>query len=111
MKIDINDSFLNFSKATKFVKTDVLDAYCWMYATFHVPPDYKGECTAESNFNEDGTIYNTYYQWIPIYLNICALWFMVPKLLWTYLEGGVMKFIREGTDDTPKEKRDKLLKV
>ena len=36
---------------------------------------------------------------------------MVPKLLWTHIEGGVMKFIRGGTDDTPKEKRDKLLKV
>ena len=65
----------------------------------------------ESKFSFIGTIYNTYYQWIPVYLNILALCFMIPKLLWTHIEGGVMKFIRGGTDNTPKEKRDKLLKV
>ena len=45
-------------------------------------------------------------------MNILALWFMVPKLLWTHIEGGVMKFIRGGSDGmTSKERRDKLLKV
>ena len=93
------------------MKTDVMDAYCWMYATFHVPAEYRGECTAESDFENEGTIYNTYYQWIPIYLNLCAMWFLVPKLLWTKLEGGVMKFISKSTDESRKEKRDNLLKV
>ena len=44
-------------QATKFVKTDVLDAYCWMYASFHVPPDYQGECTAESDPHDEGMIF------------------------------------------------------
>ena len=89
-----------------------------MYASFHIPAEYGGHCTSGSELNEEGElndgggpIYNSYYQWISIYLSFMAVLFLIPKIIWTTIEGGVMKFIRKGTDESPKEKRDKLLKV
>ena len=84
-----------------------------MYATFHIPPSYAGPCTAAESKDQDeeSPIYNSYYQWIPIYLSALALVFQIPKALWTKMEGGVMKYICKQTNDSPKEKRDKLVGV
>ena len=90
-----------------------------MYATFHMPEEYGGQCASESMVlvedelipSDEGPIYNSYYQWIPIYLSFLALLFLIPKIVWTTCEGGVMKFVRKGTNESYKEKRDKLLNV
>ena len=39
-------------------------------SSFDIPPDFEGVCTRRQH---DGTrLYNSYYQWIPIFLAIQA---------------------------------------
>ena len=48
------------------VSSDTLKNYCWMYSTFNIPEDFEGSCARSSN--SDTPVYNTYYQWVPIFL-------------------------------------------
>jgi len=102
-----------------FVNEDVLESYCWMYANFRIPADYQGPCSSslsqtDSFHDVDGPIYNSYYQWIPIYLIFLAVLFYLPRCIWLMMEGGLMKFFGKGTTtrmiEDPDEKRDKLVK-
>ena len=59
-------------------------------------------------------VYNSYYQWVPLYLVFLAMVFYLPRLAWLMMEGGLMKFFGKGTtsrnvEDTD-EKRDFLVK-
>ena len=91
-----------------------------MYANFHIPARYTGPCSGKDN--EDlygnrrvGNIYNSYYQWVPIYLIFLAVLFYLPRYMWLTMEGGLMKFFGNGTTtkfiEDPEEKRHKLVKV
>ena len=102
-----------------FVNEDVLESYCWMYANFKIPEDYRGPCSStvsdhDPNMDIEGPIYNSYYQWIPIYLIFLAVLFYLPRCFWLMMEGGLMKFFGKGTTtrfiEDPEEKRDKLVK-
>jgi len=62
-----------------------------MYSTFNIPPDFKGQCSKRDHYGEE--LYNTYYQWVAIYLVIQALMVYTPRVLWLSLEGGLMKFL------------------
>ena len=62
----------------------VLDAYCWMYSSFLMMKDSTMPCTTKSDkyefFDADsGPLYNTYYQWVSLYLIICAIIFLLPR--------------------------------
>ena len=46
----------------------VLNSYCWMYSTFNIPPNFKGSCAKREH--DGNTLYNTYYQWVAIFLVI-----------------------------------------
>lgn len=96
------------------VKDDVLEQYCWMYAHFKIPLEYQGPCSGADQGNLEGPIYNSYYQWVPIFLMFIAILFYVPRCLWVMMEGGLMKFFGKGTTtrliEEPEEKRDKLVK-
>ena len=37
-------------------------------------------------------VYNSYYQWVPLYLIFLALLFYLPRMFWIMMEGGLMKF-------------------
>ncbi len=84
-----------------------------MYAHFKIPPQYKGPCSGMEQEDIEGIIYNSYYQWVPIYLIILAVFFYLPRVLWLVMEGGLMKFFGKGTTtriiEDPEEKRDKLV--
>ena len=58
-------------------------------------------------------VYNSYYQWVPIYLVFLALLFYLPRLIWLMMEGGLMKFFGKGTThrniEDHEEKRDVLV--
>jgi len=86
-----------------------------MYAHFKIPPEYKGPCSGQEQESLEGIIYNSYYQWVPIYFVFMAICFYVPRFFWTYFEGGLMKFFGKGTTsrvvEDPEEKRDKLVEV
>jgi hypothetical protein len=84
-----------------------------MYATFNIPLEFKGNCAKREH---DGTIlYNSYYQWVSIFLVISAMLFYTPRMIWLLAEGGLMKFLAKGATtkiiEDADEKRDKLLKT
>ena len=126
-------------QAAEFVEKDVLESYCWMYSSWNIPPQYKGACSSSqvsiqvrvvylnimnyNNFQKTSVqsaneykvsvVYNSYYQWVPLYLVFLALVFYLPRLAWLMMEGGLMKFFGKGTtsrnvEDTD-EKRDFLV--
>ena len=59
-------------------------------------------------------VYNSYYQWVPLYLVFLAILFYLPRMLWLIMEGGLMKFFGKGTTVRDivdqDEKRDMLVK-
>ena len=42
-------------------------------------------------------VYNSYYQWVPLYLTFLAFFFYLPRYIWLKMEGGLMKLFRKGT--------------
>ena len=42
-------------------------------------------------------VYNSYYQWVPLYLVFLAILFYLPRMLWLVMEGRLMKFFGKGT--------------
>ncbi|XP_023336665.1 innexin inx2 [Eurytemora carolleeae] len=84
--------------ASAMVDKDVLEAYCWMYSTFSIPLEYQGQCSAgELEETDNNLVYNSYYQWVPLYLISMSLLFYLPRILWLSMEGGLMKFFGKGS--------------
>jgi len=105
--------------AADFVEKDVLESYCWMYSSWNIPPQYKGACSSSQKAASPrseykvSVVYNSYYQWVPLYLVFLGLLFYLPRLLWLTMEGGLMKFFGKGTMsrsiEDHDEKRDHLV--
>jgi len=90
---------------------DVVNNYCWMYATFETPPDFKAFCTNRNTFGRTN-VANTYYQFVPFFLVIQAIIFYIPRCIWLSLEGGLMSFLVSGhTGREVKNHSDKLVKL
>lgn len=97
------------------INGDVLDTYCWMYSTFEIPREYAGQCAAGDQEDITGlAVYNSYYQWVPLYLLVSAVFFYIPRVLWMHFEGGLMKYFGKGTRSRHIENveatRDKLIR-
>ena len=100
-------SFLSYSmdwifnitfQARGGIELDVLESYCWMYSTWNIPREYKGACSGGDQDDDTYTImYNSYYQWVPLYLIFLAILFYLPRMFWLMMEGGIMKFFGKGT--------------
>ena len=106
--------FLTFQNGGA-VNEQVLNSYCWMYSSFHMPLDYEGGCTNRNPHRDGGPLYNSYYQWVSIFLVVSALMFYAPRALWLMLEGGLMKFLAKGATEkiveNAAEKRESLIKT
>ena len=89
----LNLFFILF-QAEDSVDDDVLNSFCWMYSSFDMPPNFSGPCTRKKYIGSH--LYNTYYQWVPIFLAIQAGLFYIPRCLWLMLEGGLMSYIVKG---------------
>jgi len=93
------------------VNQGVLNSYCWMYSTFNIPPTFQGNCFKREH--DGNALYNSYYQWVAIFLVIQALLFYIPRVVWLSLEGGLMKFLvrnaRGKIVEDAEEKRDSLI--
>jgi len=94
------------------VDEEVLNAYCWMYTTLDLPQDFKGSCSRK--YFDSTNLYNTYYQWVSIFLMIQAIIFYIPRCIWLSMEGGLMTFLVKGNQgrviEDPQEKQKVLLK-
>jgi len=94
------------------VDEEVLNSYCWMYSTFDIPTDFKGSCSRRSF--DSTNLYNTYYQWVSIFLMIQAIIFYIPRCIWLSMEGGLMTFLVKGNQgrviEDPQDKQKVLLK-
>jgi len=77
------------------VDEEVLNHYCWMYSTFDIPEDFMGSCSRKSF--DSTNLYNTYYQWVSIFLMVQAIVFYIPRCIWLSMEGGLMNFLVKGT--------------
>lgn len=93
------------------VDEEVLNHYCWMYSTFDIPEDFMGSCSRKSF--DSTNLYNTYYQWVSIFLMVQAIVFYIPRCIWLSMEGGLMNFLVKGTQgrviEDANEKQNKLL--
>ena len=76
------------------VNEGTLQAYCWMYSQFTLPGDFKGKCVKKEH--DGSNLYNSYYQWVALFLVASALLFYVPRALWLTFEGGLMSFLSKG---------------
>ena len=80
------------------IEKEVLESYCWMYSTWNIPREYKGACSGgDQDMDTTTIVYNSYYQWVPLYLIFLALLFYLPRMFWIMMEGGLMKFFGKGT--------------
>ena len=79
------------------VKTEAIDAFCWIHATFPLdpslieklsklspgPPHINRLCSTNQSPPPD----TSYYQWVHVFLIVQAVIFLVPTHLWTNMEG------------------------
>ncbi|XP_040575378.1 innexin inx2 isoform X1 [Lepeophtheirus salmonis] len=94
------------------IDDDVLNAFCWMYSSFDMPSSYTGSCARK---RVDSThLYNTYYQWVSIFLVAQAMLFYIPRCIWILQEGGLMGYLVKGTTgrvvENADEKKGNLLR-
>ena len=80
---------------------DFANQYCWVEGTFHVPKSYQNTLSGcslhQSLIPDDKNPYTTNYQWVTIVLFLQGLSFLLPHLIWTLLEGGLIDaFGKEG---------------
>ena len=69
-----------------------------MYSTWNIPKEYKGACAGGDQNDDTNTIvYNSYYQWVPLYFIFLGVLFYLPRMFWLMMEGGIMKFFGKGT--------------
>ena len=93
--VPIFENFALFSfQAEGSVDDDVLNSFCWMYSSFDMPGQFSGPCFRRKHVSAH--LYNTYYQWVPIFLAIQAGLFYIPRCLWLLIEGGLMSYIVKG---------------
>ena len=59
------------------VNEAVLNSYCWMYSSFTIPLNFKGACTKREH--DGSNLYNSYYQWVSLFLVVSALLFYAPR--------------------------------
>ena len=95
------------------VNRGVLNSYCWMYSTMNIPPTFKGSCAKKEH--DGASLYNSYYQFVSIFLVLQAGLFYAPRYAWLMLEGGLMKFLARGARgkivEDPVEKRESLIRT
>jgi len=97
------------------VDQGALESYCWMYSTWDIPREYKGACSGGDLGEGRGRIvYNSYYQWVPLYLLVLSVLFYLPRLFWLLMEGGLMRFFGRGTAsrlvEDEHDKRERLVR-
>ena len=85
--------FINFSlQPGEAVSEKVLKSYCWMYSTFNIPRDFQGQCARKKQSNNP--MYNSYYQWVSLFLIFQAFLFYFPRIIWLMSEGGNCEIIK-----------------
>lgn len=95
------------------IPNGVLDAYCWINATWTVKglteDLYRGWVVHPGvgpyTPNEE-QIHHSYYQWVPLALGIAAATFYIPRMLWKSHESGFMAHVCGGMKFRPINGKD-----
>ena len=80
------------AKYTRFIQ-EMWIRYCSFipYSRYYYIPG------GDQDESVNSIVYNTYYQWVPLYLIFMAFVFYLPRMFWLSMEGGLMKFLCKGT--------------
>ena len=80
------------------VKTEAIDAFCWIHATFPLDPNLIEKLSTLSpgpphinrmcSTNQTPPPDTSFYQWVNVFLIVQTVIFLVPTRLWANLEGG-----------------------
>jgi hypothetical protein len=55
-----------------------------MYSSFNIPPNFEGLCARRKM--QENPMYNTYYQWVAIFLIFQSILFYLPRVVWLMME-------------------------
>ncbi len=62
------------------VRQDVLDSYCWMNGHLNgIPNEYHGPCAGQEQDSSDGILYNSFYQWVALFLATFSVVSYLPR--------------------------------
>ncbi|CAG0900083.1 unnamed protein product, partial [Darwinula stevensoni] len=83
-----------------------VNKYCWISSTYTVRDGQIGQDTGL----HDGTKkYHKYYQWVPFFLFLQAIFFYLPHLAWKSLEGGKLNSLLQDLNHSKAEDRHRVL--
>ena len=94
---------------------DISEPFCWTHGAYHIDdPDiaasYSGGNCFRRSSQEDPEEYETkdtaYYVWVSLMLFIHGATFMIPNVLWKYLEGGWIAKLELTVDRGEKEAKE-----
>jgi len=104
------------------VDEGLINKYCWIMSTFTLPRHWEDQAAINGHYIHPGVgpdaededkQYHAYYQWVPLFLGFQAVMFYAPHWIWKQLEGGRLKNIIAGLNnsslgDTGEEKKGEI---
>jgi len=110
------------------VPGSIINSYCWIMSTYSLPKHYEGEpgkniiafgvgphhVDADEysigerlvHDKEEEKVYHAYYQWVPLFLSVQAVFFYLPHFIWKTVEGGRFRKIVAGLNATLYDDQD-----
>ena len=78
---------------------DFGESYCWTHGAYHIEnpriaAEFGGSCFRKDSQKDDDARDTAYYLWVSLMLLIHGATFMIPNVLWKYLEVGWIKKLK-----------------
>lgn len=88
-------------KPSNYIPPAVINAFCWIHATFSLPKAFSGVIDSEvphpgvdKTEPGDSIVLHAYYQWVAFMLILQAALFYVPRWLWKSWEGNKLMLLK-----------------